>query len=1269
MVAGTLVNATDIAAWAARRVAETTLPRLVRRLLRASGANLQRLSFAADEGVQLGGWDGITVATPGSESAPWGQAGWELSTRSGVKGKADEDYTKRSSEVDPVLVPAETTYVALTARRWSNKEKWAKQRTSEGIWKEVRAYDADDLEAWLEAAPAVHVWFSLVVGKHTFGLQDFSHTWDEWSGSTSPALSPRLVAGGRTKSVEAVHAWLRTPAKPFALQADSPEEALAFFLACVQLLPDEERLAIETGGLVVTDLQAWDSVVLSSEPLLLVPTFGNHSVLARAVQRGHRVFIPLGREDSKFGNVHTLPRLSRDEAERAFEELGVQRDTARDLATLARRSLMSLRRKLSIVPAVQRPRWATATEARGLLPALLAGTWDALSPGDQEVLGELAGRSYDEYEQEIAAKLGESDPPLRKIGNTWLLVSKEDAWRLLSQYLTPRDFERFAECVEEAFGVYDPAFEVEPEKRYMARVIGQPPRYSGHLLKGLADTLALLGALGGGHRLGEASTAQDHAQIIVSRLLQRANSDWRIWASLDSILPRLAEAAPDAFLNAVENGLRGDNPVLMNLFREEGEGLFGSRSYQCGLLWAMETLAWNPEVLSRTTLLLGRMARLDPGGEFSTRRSNHANRPENSLREIFLVLHPHTSASAQQRQAVLRTLSEREPEVGWSLLCRIIPGHHNFSHPTSKPEWRDWVPEARERPTWPEIWKAVAGIAERLLELVGTKGKRWASLIDRVEHLPKDSHNAVLQRLLTADVTAFQADDRIAVWTALREQVQKHREFTDAEWALPEALVKPLERAMKRFQPEDSIEKYQWLFGDGLRVVGRHTGDWQENSRRIRVAQKRGLTLIYRAFGLAGIYRLIGRVASPRDVGGSLAGAGVLTVSDEQTLLGSCLASEEPSSAHFIHGYVFTRAAEAGEVWSRTSMDQSTWSNDQRAAFLAAHYPSKSVWDRVDAEGDEVQQQYWQSIGPYYVGDNLDDALRVVTAFLKHQRPFTAINAISSYTHDKSDFPAPLVAEALEMGVRTEHPERPAGSMLSYYVANLLRYIETSGEIAEERIAQLEWSYLRLLDRHGEREPRVLHRELARNPAFFAEVVCLVYKAEEERGREPSEAEATRAQLAYQLLDGWNSIPGRLPDGAIDAGVLRQWVLEAREAIRASGRAIADHVIGEVLRYAPTDADGAWPAVPVRDLIEELASEDLERSIEREVYNSRGVTTRSPTAGGGQERELVAQYTDYARIVAARWPRTAAMLRSIADTYERDARREDTSAELTEDLW
>jgi len=100
------------------------------------------------------------------------------------------------------------------------------------------------------------------------------------------------------------------------------------------------------------------------------------------------------------------------------------------------------------------------------------------------------------------------------------------------------------------------------------------------------------------------------------------------WASLNDLLPLLAEAAPREFLDAVEHALNSDPCPFDTVFAQEGPAIMGN-NYLTGLLWALETLAWDAEYLTRVVVILGELAARDPGG-------NWANRPANSLAEILL---------------------------------------------------------------------------------------------------------------------------------------------------------------------------------------------------------------------------------------------------------------------------------------------------------------------------------------------------------------------------------------------------------------------------------------------------------------------------------------------------------------------------------------------------------------------------------------------------------------------------------------------------------
>ena len=138
-----------------------------------------------------------------------------------------------------------------------------------------------------------------------------------------------------------------------------------------------------------------------------------------------------------------------------------------------------------------------------------------------------------------------------------------------------------------------------------------------------------------------------------------------------------------------------------------------------------------------------------------------------------------------------------------------------------------------------------------------------------------------------------------------------------------------------------------------------------------------------------------------------------------------------------------------------------------------------------------------------------------------------------------------------------------------------------------------------------------------------------------------------------------------MTDGRIDGAALEAWVKEARQLAATVGRAeIADQKIGEALSASPRDPDdNIWPARPVRDVVEITRSKHLESGLSLGLRNRRGVTTRRPSDGGEQERDLVKQYRHSSTATALEWPRTSAVLERIAQSYEEDARWHDEDAE------
>lgn len=161
-------------------------------------------------------------------------------------------------------------------------------------------------------------------------------------------------------------------------------------------------------------------------------------------------------------------------------------------------------------------------------------------------------------------------------------------------------------------------------------------------------------------------------------------------------------------------------------------------------------------------------------------------------------------------------------------------------------------------------------------------------------------------------------------------------------------------------------------------------------------------------------------------------------------------------------------------------------------------------------------------------------------------------------------------------------------------------------------------------------------------------------------------AETSYVAVICAKLNSWPSsqiVPGLDSDGAINKERLNCWVDHVRQRLAESDRTkIGDQRIGAGLAASPPEPDGEWPSPAVRDLIERLNSDHIDLGITMAIRAQRGITTRSPIEGGDQERDLAGTYHQKS-LQFSDSPRTSAIFKDLADTYQRDARRHDHDAE------
>ena len=626
-----------------------------------------------------------------------------------------------------------------------------------------------------------------------------------------------------------------------------------------------------------------------------------------------------------------------------------------------------------------------------------------------------------------------------------------------------------------------------------------------------------------------------------------------------------------------------------------------------------------------------------------------------------------------KRLQVIDLIRQRESEVAWKLMHDLLPEMHSTGQPSAKPLWREWNINSEPTVTYAEIWQLTKEVVSRMLEDVGVSNGKWKSLLGALGQVPKEQHDAILEKLKSIDLDHFAIEDKIVIWQTLRGIISRHREFPDAKWAMPSEIVDNLESVYDRFTPEDFTDKHAWLFAHQVDLVNPLIGspnEWHIREGIIDDLRVKALEEIHSQYGIDGILETAKKAAEPSILGAVL-GKTDLIEADEDELLNKYLVSTDSKHYSLVFGYVFSRFQNKGLNWAEEKFQEKSadWSPEKRANFLSSLPFNQDTWDILESIKDsETETSYWTRVNPRYAKDA--DFERAVKKLTEYKRPHFAVDFLALYAHgEKVEISPTLVLELLENLIKITAEFGIQWGDIGYDLSLLMKIIRNAGGIDESRIAGLEWYFFPLLEHHGE-SPKLLYRELSQNPDFFVELIKIIFRSDNDETEEQDSSSEGRATQAYRLINSWHSCPGVNSEGVLDKEVLQTWVTKARTELGKSGRGeIGDHQIGQALADSPFGADGVFPHEHVREIIEDLSNQEIERGFEIRIFNSRGVTSRGLTDGGTQERSLAQRYTDYATKINDKYPRMAAMLSRIAASYLEQARREDTSAELTEDFW
>lgn len=1241
----------DLKTWSRRTDAREIFIDLVGDLIRATVGDPKKFRFPGQSAGTLRGFDGDLETTEAISRVPAKESKWEFGTTSAGRAKAQEDYNKRTKATPPDVM-ARNAFVMVNLHSWDTPREplvnWLGERNAEGNWREVHFIDGTSLVSWLEEKPAVAAKYARNVLEKApkNGALSTDEFWQRYSSSFKPALTEQMLLCERNEEAEQLLQVLLGNPQNFTLGADTDEEVMAFAVAVIRTAPDETRRLLEDRTMIVESFEA-AQFLLGKKGMNFLVWKGANELAGALGQKGPTLTAATGVQRKRQG-LSVLKRPSASAMAEAMESMGIDRQDGYELAFRCGRSLTIFRRLNPAAGIASPAEWEHL--AASLKPVLLAGAWTTDSALDKDIISGLSGGAdYSTVETLIRPTLTMSDPPFDKVEQVWQIRAAVDAFPHYGHLVDDSDLERFKAAVVQVLShqTVEPTEDEKFSFRYRA-----PDDYSDWLRDGLAYTLMLFAVMPevGGLQLN-GTTPQRYVDDVIRSLPGFAQSHkWIL-----PLLPQLsivAEAAPVPFLEALGKSLEGQANDALGLFQEpkDNDYLFSATSPHVYVLWALEVLAWNPEYLFRTTIILGKLAALDPAKD-----SKNGNRPLNSLREIFLPWLPNTDSDLNQRFIAIDGLIRELPDVAWNLLTLLLPQGHETSSPTARPKLRDTTPIQPEKVTFGLVWETESRIMDRVIALAQGEEHRVISLVGHIGNL-QPTNRVRLTSLIADTLASFSKTEGSALWHKLRDYVARQESFPDSDWSLKGeelALVKAL---LTQHYPSDLVAQTRHLFDDWIPHVG---VDARGSLEKVESERAASLLHIYAELGVPGLMRLAKTVKMPNQMRQAFY-ALELSNDDATDLIfalldigGECYSLASALSASLKHRH--------GEDWLHhfTTVIVPRCRSEKEVAWLLANWPNNSTtWQFVASLGADVQNSYWRDFGSLPLNASIEEMLNAIEELRRANRSVVVLNSLYNNVDKVS---SKTLLSLLDDAVAELSNGNGASPMLSHSISEVFKELSKRDDLELIEIARREYVYLPLIE--DSMDGLSIHALLAQNPAEYVGMIRNVFVSKnEDRNSNPSEEARTRARMSYRLLRSFHTVPGN-KEGVIHEPTLSAWISEVRKQAAETGHeGITDECIGQLLAHSPAEnGTGAWPSIAVASILERIASDRVERGIEIERFNMRGVYSKGALDGGAQERELADRYRQWAKQATA--ARTSAMLGRISAEWEQRARQEDVEAE------
>lgn len=1197
------ISSRDIEAWTVKepRRAQEILPELIDRLIHASDIEIQEARFPYGEDINSTGYDGFLNATGMPPFIPEGISVWEMGTNKDYKRKWNDDYKKRTEETElehPVM-KKDTTFCFVSTRSIGAAEmkKWCEKKKQDGVWKDVKAYDANVLAEWMAQYSAVLCWFARVVGKPLDGIWDAEGYWHHQLANLPNPLTTKFFTCGREPLWPQIDQKKKAGEQTVALIGECRQEIL--LLLAAEILEMENPLVNKaySGSLFVETNEAIRYCSDEKKRTLILTQeypdirIGKGCFYVLVLDKD----TPLAGRYLRQGNYIEVSKRTKQLFFRALTTQGYDGNEADFLTDQLRQRFPALLRRLTNNPAQMLPASLSRENINRLVPALLLQRWDTSYTGDREVIEYLTGDSAEAYCEAIKEFLHGDDAVFTCFNTVYTGIDLPAIWSEYGKEIPDTMYGKFFTSV-----------------RWI--LTGKSDNTalccSKQLIRGVADTLVSIRYIRNLWKEQREWILRDSRRTVREVLEQIVTREQ--WERIAFVLPLLAEAAPEACLYALEGYEMFPDASVWKI--DKGD-----------LTDTISRFLWERSQIRRVINLL-----IILGEQHEDETAAWAVQ---LLARSFWPWVPQGAFSEEERKILSLEIIEHHPVIRREFVAAAfirwtppaVEIQRSLRQPLSMDDRELSIKDIRDVRT-----RAVRSY----LEVIQPCAADWGIFFQEIS---SDMLTGEVLQTLEKQIHEMSEIDRLKLGRSVAHYVSWQRRFPDASWRMEDDILTQMELLLEHLLP-DSPLSFVHCFDEDYRGVRpfaiKQTPDFAQKQRAFWDEQ---LQCMVRKYGEEAVYVVAPKVRNKNAFAQAL--LDVLMKSFDESLLCRLRQADEVCADTLISLWYYQRD------WDVCRRKMNSLTKEVRGEVLAALPLDETIVIYVNECPVDEQDYFWEHVKLYNYPLRTEHLMDLcLKPLLAHHR---AIDIIRCFCFLQVRNSLPIVQTIL---AAVEEDKAFAQRVSREAVEDLFDALYANDDISDAQLAQLEWICLPAMSALF--VPQALIRHVLRVPAFYLRLLSIAWPNETGQflSEESSEAKHRAVSVLCRIrrIPGWNE-----QENVLNEKSLQDWIRSAEVLAKNFGYEEVHHAwLGRILAYTPCCSAEEWPLACIRNLLENQP----DRVIFNMAITKSTLRGAHGATAGKKERQLAECYQQAAEAQSVLYPKTAKMLDTIAKEYREEAR-------------